>query len=67
MPRYKVIEQKTQRMFRGRMSAAQLEQLLNTNTRDGWVLDRIVAADTPRFLGIGRKRVLLVVFRQDDR
>ncbi len=64
MPTYKVVEKKTKSFLKGRMSAQQLEDLINQYADDGWTLDRIVAGDTARIMGFGEKDVFLVIFRQ---
>ena len=51
MPTYKVVEKKTKSFLKGRMSAQQLEDMINQYADDGWTLDRIVAGDTARIMG----------------
>lgn len=63
--KYKVVEQKQQSFLKGRMSAQDLEDLINTHATSGWTLDRIVAGETARFMGIGEKDVFLLIFRQE--
>ena len=65
MPHYKVVEQKTKSFLKGRMRAEQLEALINQYADDGWTLDRIVAGETARVMGLGEKDVFLVIFRRN--
>src|SRR5687768_9187927 len=46
MLQYKVVEKKHRSLLRGRLTAQQLEDLINEHAREGWVLDRIVAGET---------------------
>ena len=46
------------------MSASDLEALINEHAAGGWALDRIVAGDTARFMGLGEKDVFLLIFRR---
>jgi hypothetical protein len=64
MTRYKVVEKKHRSFLKGRMSADQLEALINEHAEAGWELDRIVAGETARFMGLGEKDVFLLIFRQ---
>lgn len=64
MPTYKVIEQKQKSFLSGRMSADDLEKLINKHANDGWTLDRIVAGETARFMGLGDKDVFLLIFKK---
>lgn len=65
MPTYKVAEFKTKKFLRGRMTGEQLEAALNEYAAQGWTLDRIVAGETARFMGLGEKDVFLVIFQKD--
>lgn len=65
MLEYKVVEQKHKSFLRGRMSAQDLEKSINQYAADGWVLDRIVAGETARFMGLGDKGVFLLVFTRE--
>lgn len=62
---YKVVEQKTKSFLRGRMSADDLQTLINSYAHNGWTLDRIVAGETARLMGLGEKDVFLVIFRAE--
>lgn len=66
MHTYKVIEKKKKSFISGRLTAQDLENLINHTAKDGWTLDRIVAGDTARFMGLGDKDVFLLIFRRDD-
>jgi hypothetical protein len=46
MPQYRVVEQKAKSFMKGRMSAQELENLINKYAGEGLVLDRIVAGET---------------------
>ncbi len=65
MPTYRVEEIKTKGFLKGRMSAKELEGRLNQSGSQGWALDRIVAGETARFMGVGEKDVFLLIFRKD--
>ena len=65
MLEYKVVEQKQKSFRGGRMSAQDLENLINQYAANQWVLDRIVTAETARFMGLGDKDVFLLVFKQE--
>jgi hypothetical protein len=65
MPTYKVVEKKQKSFIKGRITAADLEGLINEYASKGWTLDRIVAGDTARFMGLGEKDVFLLIFKQD--
>ena len=60
MATYKVIERKTKSFLRGRMTAAELKQLLNQYGNEGWSLDRIVAGPA------GEKDVFQVMFKREQ-
>jgi hypothetical protein len=62
---YKVIEQKKKSFFKGRITAQDLENLINTNAKLGWLLDRIVAGETAFFMGLGDKDVFLLIFKHE--
>ena len=66
MPTYRVVEQKQKSFLHGRMSAPDLELLINEHAGQGWTLDRIVAGDTARFMGMGEKDVFLLIFCRDE-
>lgn len=61
---YRVIEKKASSFLKGRMTAAQFEELINTHAGEGWELDRIVAGETARFMGMGGKDVFLLIFKK---
>ncbi len=65
MPTYKVVEKKKKSFISGRFTALDLEDLINHEAKAGWTLDRIVAGDTARFMGLGDKDVFLLIFRRD--
>ena len=65
MPTYKVVEKKKKSFISGRLTASDLENLINQEAKKGWTLDRIVAGDTARFMGLGDKDVFLLIFRKD--
>ena len=67
MATYKVVEQKQRSFLKGRMTGQQLEDLINKHAQDGWILGRIVAGETAKFMGMGDKDVFLLVFRQETR
>ena len=62
---YKVVEQKTKSFVKGKLKASQLEELINKHAAGGWILDRIVAGETARFMGFGDKDVFLLILRRD--
>lgn len=64
MPRYKVVEKKHKSFLGGRLSADDLESLINEHAEEGWTLDRIVAGETARFMGLGDKDVFLLIFKR---
>jgi hypothetical protein len=47
------------------MSADDLQTLINSYAHNGWTLDRIVAGETARLMGLGEKDVFLVIFRAE--
>lgn len=61
---YRVVEKKSSSFLKGRMTATQLEQLINKHAGEGWELDRIVAGETARFMGLGGKNVFLLIFKK---
>ncbi len=62
---YKVVEQKQTSFVRGKLTADQLENLINRHASAGWALDRIVAGETARFMGMGDKDVFLLIFKNE--
>jgi hypothetical protein len=61
---YKVVEQKHRMFSRGTMTAQDLEDAINQHAADGWILDRIVAGETARFMRLGDRDVFLLIFRR---
>ena len=64
MTEYKIVEQQQKSLFKGNMKAKDLENLLNENAKDGWILDRIVDADTTSKIGLSRD-VFLIIFKKE--
>ena len=62
---YKVVEKKHKSFLGSRMSADDLESLINEHAGEGWTLDRIVTGETARFMGMGDKDVFLLIFRRE--
>lgn len=62
---YRVVEKKQTTFFGGRMSADDLEDLINTHAKEGWTLDRIVAGETAVMMGLGGKDVFLLIFKKE--
>jgi len=67
MLEYKVLEQKHKSFMRGRMTAQDLENLINQYAGEGWTLDRIVAGETGHLMGLVDKDVFLLVFKRERR
>ena len=63
MHRYMVVEKKTKTFLKGAITARQLEDLINDHAGKGWDLDRIIAGETARFMGLSDKNVFLLVFK----
>ena len=63
MHRYMVVEKK-KTFLKGAITAQQLEDLINEHAEKGWDLDRIIAGETARFMGVSDKNVFLLVFKQ---
>jgi hypothetical protein len=61
---YKVVEKKHRSFLKGRMTAQDLEDLINEYAASGWILDRIVSGETALFMGLGDKDVFLLIFRK---
>lgn len=66
MYEYKIIEQKQKSLFKGKMKSQDLENLLNEYAGQGWILDRIVDAETMSKIGIS-KDVFMVIFRREKK
>ncbi|KKN39152.1 hypothetical protein LCGC14_0746220 [marine sediment metagenome] len=64
MPTYRVIEKKQKSFVHGRLTASDLEKLINKTAQDEWTLDRIVAGETARVL-LGDKNMFFLIFRKD--
>ena len=64
MHRYMVVEKKTKTFLKGAITAQQLQDLINEHASQGWDLDRILAGETARFMGVSDKNVFLLVFKQ---
>ena len=62
---YKVVEQKQKSFLKGRVTGQALEDLINSYAKQGWALDRIVAGETARFMGLGEKDVFLLIFKKE--
>ena len=62
MPTYKVVDVDHKKLFGGRMSAKDLEGVLNDEADGGWALDRIVDANTLGFLG--KRDVFLLILQK---
>jgi hypothetical protein len=62
---YKIVEQRAGSIDRSTMTAGNLEDIINTHARKGWVLDRLVDVEQTRSLGIGSNDTFLIIFRQD--
>ncbi len=52
---YKVVEQKHKLFLSGRMSADDLDKLINKCASGSWTLNRIIAGETARFIGLGEE------------
>ncbi|MDG2035247.1 MAG: DUF4177 domain-containing protein [Pseudomonadales bacterium] len=66
MKRYKVVEQKTKSFVKGKMTAQDLENKINEVAQEGWTLDRVIAGETARVMGISSdKDVFLLIFQQE--
>ena len=65
MATYRVVEIR-QSSFMQTMSSRDLEHEINANAQDPWVLDRIIAGETARFMGFGDKDVFLLIFKAPD-
>ncbi len=62
---YRVVEVK-EKMFGGRVSGAQLQDLLNEHARDGWRLKAITSTDVKGRVGPGSVEGLLLTFERED-
>ena len=62
---YKVIEKRKKQFLQGALTVQQLEKLLNTHANEGWILDRIVAGETARFMGLSDKDVFIIIFKKE--
>ena len=62
---YRVVEVR-EKMFGGRVSGPQLQDLLNEHARDGWRLKAITSTDVKGRVGPGGVEGMLLTFERED-